>query len=167
MGNSKVTKSTDKRPEYVLALEAVFGAPSQEAFGSAVFYEPARTDVDLAELAKAKYRYFVGNLWEKYGEKAWTGPWKQVYARASGAKPDIVAELKGISDPDAANSVPMFLDGIDNPDAARKALSTAFDQPDVADLKVFNIGDGEAMSGILLAGRRVEDGVTFLVFLMD
>ena len=104
----------------------------------------------------------------RYGEDAWMGPWKEVYARPAGAKPDIVAELRGIADPDARNSAPMILDNIDGVEQARAALTAAFDDPAVTELRVFNLGDGGAMSGLLVAGRRQEtDETTFLVFLMD
>ena len=96
------------------------------------------------------------------------GPWKEVYARKTGAKADIVAELRGISDSDAQNSVPMILDNIDGAEKARAALTAAYDDPAVTELRVFNLGDGEAMSGLLVAGRRQATGeAAFLVFLMD
>ena len=154
------------KPEYVTALEAAYGAPSQVGFGSAVFY----TDKDAKDLAKAAlkyYQHFVGELWERWGEEAWMGPWKEVYARKPGAKADITAELKGIKDVDARNSVPMILDVVDNADAARKALSDAFDDPAVTELRIFTLGDGGAMSGLLVAGKRKTGEATFLVFLMD
>lgn len=81
---------------------------------------------------------------------------------------DIVAELRAISDPDAAQSVPMILDNIDNAEQARTALATAFDDPAVSEVRVFNLGDGGAMSGILIAGRlQVTGKVIVLVFLLD
>lgn len=156
------------RPAYVTALEAAYGAPSQAGFGSAVFYEPMKAGDDLAKAALAKYKYFTGELWERWGEDAWMGPWKEVYTRPTGAKADIVAELRGIADPDARNSVPMILVNIEGADKARAALAAAYDDPAVTELRVFNLGDGEAMSGLLVAGRRQATGVaTFLVFLMD
>jgi hypothetical protein len=96
------------------------------------------------------------------------GPWKEVYARKAGAKPDIVAELRGISDAEAKVSVPMILDNIEGAEGARAALSAAYDDPAVTELRVFNLGDGDAMSGLLVAGRRGATGeTTFLVFLLD
>ena len=54
------------------------------------------------------------------------------------------------------------------PRKARAALAAAFDDPAVTELHVFNLGDGGAMSGLLVAGRRQGTGeATFLVFLMD
>ena len=133
-----------------------------------MFYEPIATGDDLAKAALAKYKYFTGELWERWGEAAWMGPWKEVYTRPTGAKADIVAELRGIADPDAQNSVPMILENIEGADKASAALAAAYDDPAVTELRVFNLGDGEAMSGILVAGRRRATGeATFLVFLMD
>jgi len=156
------------KPQAVADLETAYGPPSQAGFGSAVFYEPIAAGDDLAQAALAKYEYFVGGLWAQYGKAAWMGPWKEVYARPAGAKPDIVAELRGITDPDAQNSAPMILDVVEDAEKARAALATAFDDPAVTELRVFNLGDGGAMSGILVAARRGATGeVTFLVFLLD
>jgi len=155
MTNSKLTI-----PKAIATLQTAYGAPSQAAFGSAVFYDPLPPAADLMQAALAKYRYFVGELWERYGEAAWLGPWREVYARPSGAKPDLVAELNGLTDPDAALSAPLLLDN----DAA--ALAAVFDDPALAGLRVFIVGDGAAMSGLLLAGRFPAAAV-FLVLLMD
>ncbi len=155
------------KPEVVTALEAVYGAPSQAGFGSAMFFDQLKPTDTLADAALAKYKFFVGDLWERYGEDAWMGPWKEVYARQPGGKPDIVAELRGIGDRDARQSVPMILDNTANAEQARSALSAAFDDPAVKELAVYTLGDGEAMSGILVAGRNTDGAATFLVFLLD
>lgn len=155
------------KPDYVAKLETAYGAPSQSGFGSAVFFEQVERSEELEKAALEKYKYFVGELWERYGEDAWMGPWKEVYARPAGAEHDIVAELRGIKDPDAALSVPMILDNIEGAEKAREALSTAFDDPSMTELLVYNLGDGGAMSGVLVAGRRSNGEATFLVFLLD
>ncbi len=156
------------KPEYVIQLESAYGAPSQAAFGSAVFFEHLRADDDLAVAALAVYRHFTGDLWEWYGEQSWMGPWREVYARKVGAKPDIAAELSALADTDVRISVPMILEVVQSADQARASLAAAYDDPAVTDLRIFNLGDGEAMSGILVAGRRsATGGATFLVFLMD
>ena len=96
------------------------------------------------------------------------GPWKEVYTRQTGANVDILAELRGIADPDGQNSVPMILENIEGAEKARAALVAAYDDPTVTELRVFNLGDGGAMSGLLVASRRQATGeATFLVFLMD
>lgn len=79
-----------------------------------------------------------------------------------------MGELRAIADPDAARSVPMILDAIDGAVQARAALAAAFDDPAMNEVAVFNLGDGGAMSGILVAGRRPDTGeALFLVFLLD
>jgi amidase len=168
MKTSAQTESAAGKPAYVTALEAAYGAPSQAGFGSAVFFESSPATDDLEQLARDKYKYFVGDLWARWGEAAWMGPWQEVYTRPTGAKADIVSELRGIADPDAQNSVPMILENIDGAEQARAALAAAYDDPAVTELRVFNLGDGAAMSGILVAGRRGATGeAAFLVFLMD
>jgi hypothetical protein len=171
--NSKMVTTKDQKPgqdkpQFLTALEVAYGAPSQAGFGSAVFYERLEASDDLAKAALAKYKYFTGELWERWGEDAWMGRWREVYARPAGVKPNIVAELQAITDPDARNSVPMILENIEGAEKARAALAAAFDDPAETELRVFNLGDGEAMSGLLVAGRRGADSEgTFLVFLMD
>ena len=158
---------TLEKPTYVLKLEEIYGPPSQEAFGTAVFFEVSK-NFDMDDAALEKYRYYVGDLWEQYGEEAWTGPWKQVYNRENDHKGDILQELKAIDDFDARMSIPMFLEGIDDPQKANQALQEAFDDPAVSQLAVYNIGDGGAMSGILIAAFRENSAqATYLIFLMD
>jgi hypothetical protein len=161
------TPATPTRPDAVTALETAYGASSQAGFGSAVFYAPLPPTGDLAQAALAKYQFFLGDLWQRYGADAWMGSWRQVYTRPPGATHDIVTELRTIDDRDAASSASMILDNIDNAETARAALAAAFDDPAVTELAVFNLGDGAAMSGILVAGRHHDHGAIFLVFLID
>ncbi len=176
MPNAGQPNAGADKPAYVTQLELAYGAPSQAAFGSAVFFEHVQADDDLAAAALAKYRYFTGDLWDRYGEEAWMGPWKEVYARKAGARKDIGSELRGITDIDARISAPMILDVVQGADRACEALAAAYDDPAVTELRVFNLGDGGAMSGILVAGRRSAGGgakgegsneAIFLVFLLD
>jgi hypothetical protein len=165
-GGDDMSQNTAK-PAYVTDLEAAYGPPSQAGFGSAVFYEPDTSNGDLPAWSLEKYKYFVGDLWDRYGEEAWLGPWRQVYWRPDGAVPDIVAELRAIDDADAARSVEMLLDNIADPEAARAALAAVFDDPAMREVVVFNLGDGAAMAGVLVAGRRTSGEAVFLLFLMD
>lgn len=155
-------------PAHVRQLERAYGPPSEQGFGSAVFHSTVRAEDSLEAAATKSYRRFVGAKWERFGEKAWMEPWREVYCREEGARHDIVSELRGIADQDTRNSVPMILEFVEDAAAARAALSVAFDAPQVTELRVFNLGDGRAMSGLLVAGRRGSTGETVvLVFLMD
>ena len=70
-----------RMPDSVVGLEAVYGAPSQAGFGSAVFHDVVESADGLEDAARAKYKHFVGELWERWGAEAWMGPWKEVYVR--------------------------------------------------------------------------------------
>lgn len=156
---------TDGPPEYVRALELQFGAPSQKAFGSAVFFDNSTSAEELEDMARSKYRYFVGGLWDQWGEDTWMGPWRKVIR---GRGPDgIVADLRAIEDAGARQSAEMILSGLPDPKVAQQALSRAFDDPTVESVMAFSIGDSDALSGILLAARRGNGEAVFLVFLLD
>ncbi len=149
-------------------LEAVYGGPSESGFGSAVFRLPAAdTADDLDAAAEAIYRRFVGDAWKLGGDDAWMGPWKCVYERAAGTEPAIVAELRGIDDQAAKGSIPLLMDLLPDPGAAEQALSAAFDEPGMAAVRVYNIGDGAAMSGIILAGEKDTGERVFVTALLD
>jgi hypothetical protein len=162
-----VAEMNPSDPGGTAELQSVFGGPSSSGFGSAVFVESVAADGDLEKAALGVYRRFVGQLWERWGEAAWMGPWKQAFARTSPGRGDIVAELRSVSDPVVSSAAGMLLDAGQDPAAARSALAGAFDLVDVGDLRIFTIGDGEAMSGLLIAGRRERGDATFLAFLMD
>lgn len=153
------------KPDYVTALEQLYGAPSQAGIGSAVFYEPLSATADLEAAALVRYRYFVGALWARYGEDAWMGPWRQLYTRPTATSGDIVAELRSLDDREAKQSVSLIVDVAAN---AENALAAAFDHPAATELSIYKLGDGAAMNGILVAARRSENSAAiYLVFLLD
>jgi hypothetical protein len=160
---AKQQKNDEAKPDYVVALEDMFGPPSMEGFGSAVFFEMVDDTDDLEEVAKQYYQHFVGELWERWGEEAWMAPWQEVYVRKAQAKHDVVKELEGVEALKPTYSVPLLVEGEDK----AGALAAAYDAPQVVDLRVYNIGDGEAMSGLIVAGQRENGEATFVVFLMD
>lgn len=155
------------KPQYVLDLETSYGEPSQEGFGSTVLFKTVKTADLLEQVAQEQYQYFVGDKWLEWGPETWLAPWAETYRRPDDAARDIAAELSAIEDFDTQMQVDMILNNIDNADKARDALSVAYDAPDVSELRAYNIGDGEAMSGLLLAGRRENGETTFLLFIMD
>jgi hypothetical protein len=61
----------------------------------------------------------------------------------------------------------MFLDENEDNDAVHQLLSRAFDSEGVKELRIFSLGDGEAMSGFLIAAEIADLGRLFLAFLMD
>jgi hypothetical protein len=93
-------------------------------------------------------------------------PWQEIYTRPAGAAGNVIGELRAIEDPFASSSVSMILDVVENAQAAQRALADAFDAPAVQEVRVYNIADGEAMSGLILAGRRANGEATFLTLLL-
>jgi hypothetical protein len=159
--------SVSSRPAAITDLQALYGQPSQAGFGSAVFYEATEPGPNLEATALQFYKHFVGKLWEQYGESVWMSSWKQVYVRPGGMQSDIVAELRAITDPAAANHVPiLLLDETDDQAKAQQALAAVFDHPQITDLSVYRIGDGAALSGLLVAGYCSNE-VTILISLID
>lgn len=154
-------------PDHVTELRAVFGPPSDAGFGSAVFFQPELVADDLEEAALDTYRRFVGRGWTESREAAWMGVWKLVYERGADDRHDIVAELRAIEDAGARSWAMTMLDAIDDPEKARSTLAAAMDDATVRRLAVYNLGDGEALSGLLVAAQRDDGAATFLVFLMD
>lgn len=150
------------KPAYVTELEQAFGGPSQNAFGSAVFLEPNMEPDQLEAQALATYQHFCGDTWARFGEQNWLANWKLVYARNSGSTGRIVDELGALEDRNAKSSAEMLLDNVES----QAAMRTSFDDVEVSQLCVFKIGDGGAMSGLLIAAVRPE-GTVLVVFLMD
>lgn len=168
MTNPTVATADSAKPAYVAALELAYGAPSQAGFGSAVFYERLPITAALEEMALAKYQFFVGDLWERYGADAWLGLWRRLYTRSDGAPRNIVVELHALKDRGAAQVAALLIDDVEDAESARAALVAAFDDPAVTELAVYNLGDGGAMNGLLVAGwRQAPHEAIFLVFLID
>jgi hypothetical protein len=154
------------------ALENVFGGPSQAAFGTSVFCDVISNDTaqsgakSLEQRAFCWYQFFCGESWEKFGPDNWTREWKMVYQRTVNAQ-SILNALETLDDRQARMNAGVMLEGAAEPQAAQSALSQAFDDPAVADLRIYRIGDGNAMSGILIAGQRSNAETAFVTFLMD
>lgn len=157
-----------EKPQSITDLETFYGPPSQAGFASAVFFVKCDARAGLTDQALEIYQYFTGELWERWGADAWMSVWKEVYSRAGSAKKDVVAELRAIKDVDVSFSVPMILDNLENAEQARDALSAVYDDPAIDELRVFNLGDGGAMSGLLVAAKNeAHDAAVFLAFLLD
>lgn len=111
----------------------------------------------------ARYQFFVGDLWERYGAAAWMEPWQRICSRPAAAARDVVAELRSLANRNAAMSASVLLDSIDAPESAQAALAAAFDDPAVAALAVCTL----VTAGQRVAGQRQACTAPFLVPLPD
>ena len=148
------------------ALEAVFGGPSDTAWGSAVFLDQTDERSHLEKQALAAYRSFIGALWERFGEQAWMSAWRLVQTREGAG--DIRAELTMSASPAVKSAAEILLaSDATTPEAVQAALSAAFDGSDTDVVQVYEIGDGAAYSGVLVAGRMKSGATAILAFVMD
>ncbi len=134
------------RPALVRELEGVFGASSSAAFGSSVFFESQSSSgypLSLVDASIEKYQAFCGETWARFGEEKWLSGWKELYHRSPGDTAGIVNEFRSIK------------------------VQPFRSSEGVRELRIFSLGDGEAMSGFLIAGDIVDLGRLFLAFLMD
>lgn len=157
-------------PVLVRELEGLFGAANSAAFGSSIFFEPHTASgyqLDLVDASLERYRHFCGETWARFGEEKWLSGWKELYHRIPSNSTGIVSELRGITDQPIRSCAAMFLDENEDNDAVHQLLSRAFDGDGIRELRIFSLGDGEAMSGFLIASEIIDLGRLFLVFLMD
>jgi hypothetical protein len=152
----------------VKRLEEVFGGPSQNTLGAAVFQSDAVLTVDqMDEFAKSRYQHFAGPAWQSFGEENWTKTWGLVHRRDRGAVPGVLAELKELKDPATALAASQVTENHEDPAAAEKALEGVFDSSSIQDVSIYSIGDSEAITGVLIAGLLDSGHGIALVFLMD
>ncbi|MEZ5766730.1 MAG: hypothetical protein R3D80_03035 [Paracoccaceae bacterium] len=108
------------------------------------------------------------SLWDRLGADAWLAPWSLAAARAQGSAQSVVDLLDTLEDLATRSAADMLVNANPDPEAAPDALREAFDHDGISELKVFTIGDGEAMSGLLIAAQdRETSEAIVLVFLMD
>lgn len=155
-------KNDSSQPDTVTQLQRHFGGPSDAAFGSAVFFESGQAAVRLEEEALGKYQYFCGKTWKAFGEENWLSNWKLLYSRMPQQNEGIVSELRALQPLETKSAAMMLLD---DPEAAT-LLQSAFDVIETTALHIYSLGDGSAMSGLLIAAQRLE-GRVFLTFLLD
>lgn len=149
------------------SLEKVYGKASDAGFGSAVFHEATDKKSMADSIALTHYKRFLGSKLTGDGGTAWMKNWKVVYTRPGNQKGDILRELASVADPQARVSIPLLTELIENADAGRDALAAAFNHAEVRQLCACNIGDGEAMSGILVTAVYEENYTCTVIALMD
>lgn len=76
-------------------------------------------------------------------------------------------ELNAQTDPALRSVVELLVDNMEDPAAARAALTGAFDGSGVSQLQLYALGDGEQYSGVEIAARSVDGQAMFLLLLLD
>ncbi|MFM2093783.1 MAG: hypothetical protein RIS70_907 [Planctomycetota bacterium] len=162
--NNTILMTTDS----IAVLQRIYGGPDVTGMGSSVTSCVLVAGEDLEGAARKRYQVSCGHLWERFGPENWLGQWAEVYRRPVGSKGNIVQEIREIPDDLAALAASMLLDNIENPEAAKRALETEFNDAAIQQFVIYRLGDGDAYSGVLLAAQRDSNQpITFLTFLMD
>lgn len=154
------------KPAAIAALETIYGPRSQAGFGSAVFCETDVAGDEMELAALGTYRAFLGDQWATR-ESAWRGGFRRLGERQIGGGVGIIAELSAVREPALGSLVELLVDNMDDPAVARAALAAAFDGPDVRQLLLFAVGDGEQYSGVQVAAGYADRSATFLILLLD
>lgn len=117
------------------------------------------------------YQKFCGELWNRFGEAAWMSSWEKVYQRDNTSRTDssgdFLSEIRSIRNPAIHGLLPMLIDEIEDSELAKKHLAEAFDSPEVREVAVYSIGDGAAMSGLIVASDRINGERICLILLLD
>ncbi|MBL8889082.1 MAG: hypothetical protein JNL67_03830 [Planctomycetaceae bacterium] len=161
--------NTDLRPTGLAELEEMFGAASDAGFGSAVFFSSGDRAAERSLEAEGLqvYEKFCGKKWTKFGVENWLSNWKLLHERPIQDGGDIVAEIEAIRDPESGSAAQMLLDAGPDVERAATTLRTVFNDPDIARLQIFKIGDGGAMSGAIIAAQWPVGVRVFLIILLD
>ncbi len=151
-----------------LTLQKIYGGPDVHGMGSSVTHVVLGPEERLEDVARKRYQAFCGEIWERFGPENWLGQWAEVYRRPTGQAGNIIEELKGLSEHPDNLSASMILDNIDEAEAGHAALAEVFNDPAMEQLCIYRLGDGDAYSGLLIAGQRGGgEPATLLTFLMD
>lgn len=152
-------------------LQSIFGGPSENGFGSAAFMflapEAKGTHTSLSDQAKLVYQRFLGDAWDRFGANHWLAGWKKSFHRQAAETTDFLLEIKSSEYANLRRLLGVLIEGHENPEEALRALQTTFNARSVASFEAFEVGDNEAMSGLILAAEFQSGGRSYLIFLMD
>ena len=157
-GDSTITK-----------LEQMFGGVSHDGAGSSVYRITKEDAAIIDTVAWLHFKQYLGPKYTDASAAQWKKGWEKVYVRK--VHPDsshnINTELSRHKDPRVKVSVPLLLEFVEPVVKARQALAGAYNRKDMKELAIFVIGDGEAYSGLLIAGRYKDGTGCTLIAMAD
>ena len=155
-------------PQYVSDLISLYGQTAERLLGSAVFYDILDPDADLEQVALRRQRDFIGPKWFDPKQEDWLGGWILLYRRPLQQVGNIVKEFEAVYDI-YEKILQKFLDPLNSDDhsIACQKLAIAFDDPDVTDLRIYEMDDQDILTGRLVIGRRSNGETTTLIIVCD
>lgn len=149
-------------------LVDVFGGESQSTLGSAVFRSPdVLPTSELESFSFSSYKSFVGKSWQAFGEENWSKPWLLLFERPQEANRNLLQEIASVNDPATALAGSQLTENHDSPTEAIESLKAVFDSDSIQELRIYRVGDSEAITGILIAALTKDNQPIVLLFLMD
>jgi len=175
-------------PAYVIDLQTVYGDSSQTiSSGSAVYFqvftntEVEQVSTSLESAAMSYFRQYVDTMWDHEqddgsicpGEEVWGA--SIIYQRPKDPQDDDALENLGIVDalnqlidhPGLFGTIAGVLDFLQEDPHHEEVMYQAFDDPSVALLHCYQVGDSGAFDGLLVAACRINGEAVFWIFLHD
>lgn len=153
--------------EIIEALESKFGKPNNNGFGSSVFYEISREEMNLDDIALEDYKLFMGDKWTENSTIDWMGGWQKIYDRQTDGEGNIIDKIKSITDPGARTSIPLLLEGAENATETHQPLMDAFNHTDIENVGIYKVGDGDALAGLMVTAKYNNGEACTVITLMD
>lgn len=172
-------------PQYALDLIALYGSPPSQPgdslMGTAVLYEQVKPGTDVEHVALRFYQRCVKHdPRQDFINSRWMRTWKLLYQRTPEAQPNVFCELAMVAQrldyiDRLGNDLGLYFYPeeiigdweIQRNSTKQPVLATVFDDPAVDDFRIYAIGDGEVLEGLLLLAGRTNGAVTALVLLGD
>lgn len=171
-----MTVSDANLPPYAAALQTRYQHRCerflQYGLGLIFDYQALPPAADLGQVA---WQFYCDRIVEGCrNPEDWRQQWQWVYQRAAATPRDCLRELLvGVYLADYDYFQDPLMDALlEEPDPAvedlvKQELSAAFDALEVVDLRIYRIGDGEQIEGILIAAQRTNGEVIMLAYLDD
>lgn len=157
--------SSSQYPKYVTDLIDFYSTREEVV----VFYEQVGPDADLEQVALKYYRQYVETVWDETLVNEyhnWMEEWDLLYTRPDDKSGDIVSEFKAVNDIYERILFALKLDD-DESEIAEQKLAAAYDVPEVADLRIYQLSDVDIKTGRLIIGRRTNGETTVVVVVRD
>ncbi|MGB4772718.1 MAG: hypothetical protein WBP58_14730 [Chitinophagaceae bacterium] len=153
----------------IVRLEQLFGGVSHDGAGSSVYRIGTEDERSIDSIAWGHFTEYLGSKYSPESASRWKKGWGKVYVRK--VHPDssrnINTELNMHKDPRVRSSVPLLLEFVEPVVKARQALAAVYNRKDIKELSIYVIGDGEAYSGLLIAGRYKDGTGCTLIAMAD
>ncbi|MEX6776199.1 hypothetical protein [Limnospira fusiformis] len=160
--------TSSQLPQYVSDLMELYGSSYGQLLDSGVFYDILEPEVDLEKVAFNHLRKFVGPRFFEPNEDGWRRGWELLYRRPEGEPGNIVKEFEDVYDI-LERVLWVFLHplGENDYETAPQKLAIAFDNPEVTDLRIYQIHDEDIFNGRLIISRRSNGETTTLIIIRD